>query len=313
MERTGLADSAFAELIEPYRRELHLHCYRIVGSLADADDLVQETLLAAWRGFAEFEGRSSVRAWLYKIATNRSLNLVRDSARRPQRAEPSWLQPYPDDLLDRALGTPPEPGTRYEAREAVGLAFITLLQRLPARQRAALVLCDVLGFRLDETAQIVGGTPIAVKSMLQRARARLDAGQNISATVSSARERELAGLFATALEAGDTTALVSLLTDDAWLTMPPEPYAYQGLSAIAGFLRERLERGWAGLHTHTLATRANGQPAIAYYHRATDATVARARGLMVLTVSGCGIEAVTRFGDTSLFGHFGLPLTIDIP
>ncbi|WP_433246151.1 RNA polymerase subunit sigma-70 [Streptosporangium sp. CA-135522] len=312
-------DDAFAELIEPYRRELHLHCYRIVGSLADADDLVQETMLAAWRGRESFEGRASLRSWLYRIATNRSLNALRDNARRPQQAanqlpeptrlaEPLWLEPYPDSLLDDALTVPVGPEARYETRETVGLAFTTLIQRLPPRQRAAVVLCDVLGFRLNEAAQMLDNTPTAVKGLLQRARTTLEAGRDEIAAPPSPRERELAGLFATALGAGDTDGVLSLLTDDAWLTMPPEPYQYQGPIAIGEFLRYRAMLQGAALRA--VPTRANGQPALGCYLPCQNAAIARPYGLVVLTTTAEGISAITWFRDTSVFPYFGLPRSL---
>src|SRR5438132_58976 len=274
--RTG-DESAFRELVEPYRRQLHLHCYRLLGSLQDAEDVVQETLLAAWRGLESFEERASLRTWLYRIATNRCLNALRDRKRRPQEvptmaqpptptrmADPMWLDPYADALLegiaDAALG----PEARYETRESVGLAFAAALQHLPPRQRAALVLREVLGFHTSEVAEMLDTTETSVKGALQRARATLDqrlpAGRRERAPLpGSARERELVTRFATAVEHGDTKGVISLLTDDAWLTMPPQPYEYQGPPAIAGFIvHERDER--AGANLRLVPTRANGQP-----------------------------------------------------
>ena len=180
-------EQAFAELTAPYRRELQLHCYRILGSLQDAEDLLQETLLAAWRGLEQFEGRSSLRAWLYTIATNRCLNALRDRGRRPQtvaarvrraprreRAEISWLEPYPDALIEGVPDAAPGPDARYEAKESVALAFVSGLQHLAPRQRAVLVLRDVLGFHADEVAEMLGSSPASVNSALQRARASLE-------------------------------------------------------------------------------------------------------------------------------------------
>ena len=232
-------ESAFQELVAPYRRELHLHCYRILGSLQDAEDVLQETLLAAWRGLGGFEERASLRAWLYRIATNRCLNALRDRKRRPQevptmashRRRPgwpsrSWLDPYPDALLDESRDAAPGPAARYETRESVGLAFVAALQHLPPRQRAALVLREVLGYQTSEVAEMLGTTEASVKSALQRARATLDSGCR-PAVASEHRCRtprasvQLVGRFAAAVEQGDTKAVISLLTDDAWLTMPP--------------------------------------------------------------------------------------------
>ena len=275
-------ESAFRELVEPYRRELHLHCYRILGSLQDAEDIVQETLLAAWRGLGAFEERASLRSWLYRIATNRCLNALRDRKRRPQEvppmpeppkptrmAEPTWLDPYPDLLLEGVADTAPGPEARYETRESVGLAFATALQHVPPRQRAALVLREVLGFHTSEVAEMLETTEASVKGALQRARATLDervptGGRERAPLPGSTRERELVGRFATAVEQGDTDGVISLLTDDSWLTMPPQPYEYQGPWAIAGFIvHERGERSGANLRL--VPTRANGQPAFGCY------------------------------------------------
>jgi len=315
--------SAFRELVEPYRRELHLHCYRILGSLQDAEDVVQETLLAAWRGLRGFEERSSLRAWLYRIATNRCLNALRDRTRRPREvppmaeppkptrvAEPMWLDPYPDVLLEGVADSAPGPDARYEARESVGLAFAAALQHLPPRQRAALVLREVLGFRTSEVADMLETSEGSVKGALQRARATLDqrveAGRREQAPLpGSARERELVGRFAAAVERGDTAGVISLLTDDAWLTMPPQPYEYQGAHAIARFLAERADR--RGGNLRLVPTRANGQPAFGCYLPDPQAPIARAYGLMVLTLSDQRVSAITWFGERSLFAPFGLP------
>jgi RNA polymerase sigma-70 factor (TIGR02960 family) len=320
-------ESAFRELVSPYRRELHLHCYRILGSLQDAEDVLQETLLAAWRGLGGFEERASLRAWLYRIATNRSLNLLRDRRRRPQEvptmaqpptptrmAEPMWLDPYPDALLHEIVDTAPEPAARYETSESAGLAFAVALQHLPPRQRAALVLCEVLGYQASEVAEMLDTTETSVKSALQRARVTLDqrvrpGGRERAPLPGSARERELVGRFGTAVEQGDTDGLIALLTDDAWLTMPPQPYEYQGPPAIAGFIvHERGERHDANLRL--VATRANGQPAFGCYLPDPHASVVRAYGLMVLTLAQDKVSAITWFGERSLLAHFGLPRTL---
>ncbi|HZD71296.1 MAG TPA: sigma-70 family RNA polymerase sigma factor [Actinomycetes bacterium] len=320
---------AFRELTDPYRRELQLHCYRILGSVQDAEDLLQETLLAAWRGLDRFQGRSSLRAWLYRIATNRCLNALRDSGRRPQRtrpqsaglveptrwAEPVWLEPYPDVLLEGLPDRAPGPEARYEAKEATGLAFMTALQHLPPRQRAVLVLRDVLGFPTAEIADMLGGSQPSVKGALQRARATLQAqlaaGDRERAPLpDSARERELVRRFADAVESGDVDSVVALLGDDAWLTMPPLPHQYQGHDAIAAFLRERAAMRGAPLQV--VATRANTQPAFACYLPVPHAAIARAYGLLVLTLEGERVAAITFFLDTSLFAHFGLPRTLRV-
>jgi RNA polymerase sigma factor (sigma-70 family) len=301
-------EDAFRELTDPHRRELQVHCYRFVGSVQDAEDLVQETLLAAWRGLEAFEGRASVRGWLYRIATNRCLNALRDSARRPQ--EPLRLEPYPDVLLEDIPDRSPGPEARYEAREAIGLAFISALQKLPPRQRAALVLRDVLGFRIAEVADMLDTGEAAVKGALQRARAaiggRLPAPDRDRAPLpDSARERELVGRFADAVESGDIDDVVTLLTDDALLTMPPQPLEYQGHDAIAAFLRHRAELRGAALRV--VPTRANTQPAFGCYLPDPHAAVARPYGMIVVTLAGDAIAAITWFTDTGVFRHFGLP------
>lgn len=304
---------AFRELTDPYRRELLLHCYRILGSVHDAEDMLQETLLAAWRGLDGFEQRSSVRAWLYKIATNRCLNAVRDSGRRPQpaparRAEPWWLEPYPDTLVDDMPDLAPGPEARYETREALGLAFVAGLQQLPARQRAVLVLRDVLGFRSAEAADMLDSSEISVNSALARARAALSTqlpGDRERAPLPrSPRERAVVGRFVDAFESADIERLVELLADDAWLSMPPEPMEYRGRAAIAGFY---LRLGWWGVQPVKLvATRANNQPAFGYYLPDPTAPIAHLRGFLVLTLEGDQIARITRFRDTAV-PAFGLP------
>jgi RNA polymerase sigma-70 factor (TIGR02960 family) len=320
-------DDAFRELTEPHRRELQLHCYRILGSLQDAEDLVQETLLAAWRGLAAFEGRASVRAWLYRIATNRCLNALRARSRRPQevqamapppeptrRTEPIWLEPYPDVLLDDIPDRSPGPAARYEARETIELAFIVGLQSLPPRQRAALVLRDVLGFRTAEVAEMLDTGEASVKGALQRARAALEArlpAADRAPRPNSARERQLVGRFADAVQSGDLDDVIALLTDDALLTMPPQPLEYQGHEAIAAFLRHRAELRGAPLRV--VPTRANTQPAFGCYLPDAQAAIARPYGLIVLTLEGDAIAAITWFADTGVFRHFGLPRTLPNP
>jgi len=319
-------EHAFRELTDPYRRELQLHCYRIVGSVQDAEDLLQETLLAAWRGLEGFQGRSSVRAWLYRIATNRCLNALRDRGRRPQevppmveppeptrRTEPIWLEPYPDVLLEGVADRSPAPETRYETREAVALAFVAALQHLPPRQRAVLVLRDVLGFSAAETADMLGSSEASAKGALQRARAtleeRLPAGDRERAPLpQSPHERELVGRFADAIEGGDVESIVSLLTDDARLTMPPYPFEYQGHAAITAFLHDRSRIRGAPLQL--VPTRANGQPAFGCYLPDKHAAIARSYGLMVLTLEADHVSAITWFGDSSVFPYFGLPRTL---
>jgi RNA polymerase sigma-70 factor (ECF subfamily) len=315
-------EGAFRDLVEPYRAELQLHCYRILGSVQDAEDQLQETLLAAWRALDGFEERASLRSWLYRIATNRCLNALRGRRRRPQEgppmaepppptrlAEPLWLEPYPDVLLEGIADAAPGPEARYETRESVGLAFVAALQSLPPRQRAALVLRDVLGFHTDEVAAMLDSTDASVKNALQRARATLD--ERLPTPVplpSSARERELVGRFTDAVERGDYDAMVQLLTDDAWVTMPPEPYEYQGREAIARFLKDRAARRGGSLRL--VPTRANGQPAFGCYLPDAQAAIAHAYGLMVLTLEGERIAAITWFRERSLLPRFGLPRTL---
>jgi RNA polymerase sigma-70 factor (TIGR02960 family) len=319
-------EEAFRELIDPYRGELQVHCYRILGSVQDAEDLLQETLLAAWRGLERFDGRASLRSWLYRIATNRCLNALRDRGRRPRevpamaeppeptrRSEPLWLEPYPDALLDTVADTSPGPEARYEFREAVGLAFVTALQRLPPQQRVVLVLRDVLGFRAAEVADMLETSDAAVKGALQRARATLetrlrDRDRERARPPRSPRGRELVGRFADAVESGDVDGVVSLLTDDAWLTMPPQPFEYQGHAAIAGFLHDRAALRGAPLRL--VPTRANGQPAFGCYLPDAHGAIARPYGLMVLTLDGDRISAITWFGDSRVFPHFRLPRTL---
>jgi RNA polymerase sigma-70 factor (TIGR02960 family) len=320
-------DEAFRALTEPHRRELQMHCYRILGSLQDAEDLVQETLLAAWRSLEAFEGRSSVRAWLYRIATNRCLDALRARSRRPReikamseppeptrRTEPIWLEPYPDVLLEDLPDSSPGPAARYEARESIELAFIVALQGLPPRQRAALVLRDVLGFRTAEVAEMLDTGEVSVKGALQRARATLEgrlpaADRERAPAPDSARERELVGRFADAVESGDVDGMVSLLTDDAWVTMPPLPLEYEGHEAIAALLRYNEERRGP---LRVVPTRANTQPAFGCYLPDAHSAIARAYGVMVLTLEGDRISAITWFGDNSVFPHFGLPRTLRI-
>ncbi|MHB8695450.1 MAG: sigma-70 family RNA polymerase sigma factor [Solirubrobacteraceae bacterium] len=317
-------EHAFRQLTDPYRRELQLHCYRIVGSTQDAEDLVQETMLAAWRGLDQFTERASVRTWLYRIATNRCIDALRASARRgvpkvtefpePSRmAEPIWLEPYPDVLLDGIVDEAHGPDARYETREAVALAFVAGLQRLPPQQRAVLVLRDVLSFHAAEVAEILDTSEAAVNSLLKRARASIDnrtagGGRERAPLPNSPREREIVGRFADAVEAGDVDAVVALLTDDAWVTMPPLPFEYQGRAAIATFLRDRDTRRGGPLLL--VPTRANGQPAFGCYFPCPHTEIARPNGLLVLTLADDAVAELTWFADCSVFPHFGLPRTV---
>jgi RNA polymerase sigma-70 factor (TIGR02960 family) len=319
--------AAFREFVEPFRHELQVHCYRILGSVQDAEDLLQETLLAAWRGIGGFEQRSSVRTWLYRIATNRCLNALRAGARRPPEhagyqpevplpepshrlPEPSWLEPYPDVLLDSIVDHVPGPEARYEVRESVSLAFLAALQQLPPRQRVVLVLRDVLGFRAAEVASMLDTTEDAVTSALKRARATLASEPRVESAPlpNSPRERRIVADFVSAFEAGDVDAVVTLLTDDAWLTMPPLPLEYRGLDDVRHFLATVSLRSG---HRHVLIpTRANGQPAFGCYLRDPRTPILHAHGVLVLTLAGDRIAALTRFVDNSLLTRFGLPRSL---
>ncbi len=310
---------AFEQLTAGYRRELMLHCYRMLGSHTDAEDALQETLLAAWRGLAAFEGRASLRTWLYRIATNRCLNAIRDGRWRVpppepappfQHPEPSrhgeatWLQPYPDTALAEAVDAAAGPEGRYEARETMELAFIEALQHLPARQTAALLLREVVGFSAVEVAGTLDISEIAVKGLLRRARATLDARRlDPAPSPESAEERVVARRFAESLAAGDIDAFVALLTDDAWLNMPPAPHQYQGPAAIAAFLR--ASGAWTGPRLRLRPTRANTQPAFGCY-LTNAAGVAEPAGLIVLTLAGDRISRITRFLDPGVLHRFGL-------
>jgi RNA polymerase sigma-70 factor (ECF subfamily) len=323
--RSGDGD-AFAELTGPFQRELQVHCYRILGSAADAEDMLQETMMAAWRGLDRFEGRASLRTWLHTIATNKCLNHLRASRGpvplaprvplpEPTRSgEPLWLEPYPDALLGDLPDAAPGPEARYEARESVSLAFITALQHLPPRQRAALVLRDVLGFRAAETAAILDCTVDAANHLLKRARATIaghlpPGGRDRAPLPGSAREQQVMARFADAFEHCDVQAIVALLTDDAWLTMPPFPFDYQGRDTIGHFY-DTVVFAHGTRWSRLIPTRANGQPAFGRYLRDPHAPVAHAHGLIVLTLAGDRISAVTGFTDNSVLPRFGLPRTL---
>lgn len=312
-------DAAFQELTEPYLRELHVHCYRMLGSIDDADDLVQETLIAAWRGLTGFEARSSLRTWLYRIATNRCLNAIRDGKRRPAPApappfdpppptravDVPWLQPYPDDRL----GEGADPSSRAQAQETIELAFVAALQLLPPRQTAALLLCDVVGFAVAEVARMLDANPTAIKGVLQRARAGIahSVVPDPAAPVRvGAADAELARRFAEAFAADDVAGIVALLTDDAWLAMPPALHEYRGPVPIASFLQRSAH--WRGERRLLLVpTRANSAPAFATYLPDTGEGIARAAGVIVLTMASERIIGITRFLDPHLHRHFGLP------
>ena len=320
LARAQVGDSdAFAELTDPYRLELRVHCYRILGSFHDAEDLLQETLLSAWQALDRFDGRS-LRAWLFRIATNRCLNYLRDSSRRLRDADvvdpgalsaglvhsdvPWWLEPYPDALIGNVESSPE---ARFEARESIALSFVAGLQGLPAKQRAALVLRDVLGFSAAEVAEMLGSTPASVNSALQRARASFAPTRDLDhVTLPRTRhEAETVERFVDALDRGNIERVVALLTDDARMTMPPEPFELQGSRPIA----EYLGRFWAK-GVKVVPTRANDAAAFGYYLADPDADVCRAGGIVVVSVADARVSSLSRFADESLFAGFGLAPTV---
>jgi RNA polymerase sigma-70 factor (TIGR02960 family) len=317
---------AFRELTEPYRRELQVYCYRMLGSLQDAEDALQDTLLGAWQGLEGFEGRASIRTWLYRIATNRCLNARRAATRRPAKEwdiaayeppEPTgmgeivWLEPFPDSLLEGVIGVPLGPEARYEQAESISLAFVTALQILPPRQLAVLVLRDVLGFHANEVADMLDATIDSVNSLLKRARAKLQrrlstgADREAAPAPDSPSERATLAEFVRAYESGDLDALVALLTDDVFLSMPPLTLEYEGLDVVTRFYASMIG---SGRRFDLVPTRANGQPAFGAYLRAPSG-IRHGTGLLVLTLTGDRISSVTRF-DTSVLPWFGLPRSL---
>jgi RNA polymerase sigma-70 factor (ECF subfamily) len=324
--RAGDGD-AFRALTEPHHRELQVHCYRMLGSFQDAEDALQDTLLAAWQGLGAFEGRATLRTWLYRIATNRCLNALRSASRRPagewpnpniEPPEPThlgevvWLEPYPDALLEGAIDVPLGPEARYEQTESISLAFVTALQVLPARQRAVLILREVLGYRASEVAEMLDSTVESVNSALKRARATLQhrqphVGERAAAPArDSAVEQALVAKFVRAYESGHIEALVALLTADASMTMPPIPLEYHGRDAVARFL---TGVGRQGRKYDLVPTRANGQPAFATYVRDPAGGIRHGTGIDVLTLTGEEICAITHF-DNSVLPSFGLPRSL---
>jgi RNA polymerase sigma-70 factor (ECF subfamily) len=326
-------EDAFGRLIEPYRGQLHAHCYRMLGSAHDADDALQDALLGAWRGLPRFAGRSSLRGWLYRIATNASLDLI---GRRPKRvlpldygppadphdnmappiAETVWIEPYPDALLG--------PEARYEQRESVELAFVAALQRLPARQRAVLILREVLGFSAQEVAETLDSTVASVNSALQRARAAIDddlPDQTQQATLRALGDKQVEELIATymrAWEAGDVDTIVGLLTEDVTMAMPPMATWFRGLEASTGFLtnfvfarRERRKQlvSFAGeeRRMRLVPTRANGQLAFGNYQWNEEAGAYLPVALQMLTLRGSRICDITAFVNPALVPSLGLP------
>jgi RNA polymerase sigma-70 factor (TIGR02960 family) len=318
---------AFRELAGPYLRELQVHCYRMLGSFADAEDTVQETMLAAWQGIGGFaEERASLRTWLYKIATNRCLNARRAASRRPAREwdasafgplapvprdEAVWLQPFPDALFQDAIGAQPGPEARCEQAEAISLAFVAALQLLPPRQVAVLILRDVLGFRASEVAGMLGVTVESANSALKRARASLQrrqqpaAGRRPPPAAGSPAEDAIVAKFARAWESADLDALVALLTDDVFIAMPPVPFGYEGRDAVARYCGSLFA---AGRGFDLVPVRANGQPAFGAYLRG-PAGVRHATAFYVLTLAGGQVCALTRF-EASVLPWFGLPRSL---
>jgi len=290
----------------------------MLGSAQDAEDALQETLVAAWRGLERFEGRGSLRSWLYQIATNRCLNALRAESRRPPRYElaelPPWLEPYPDVLIEGVLDSVPGPAARYERKETLELAFVAALQHLPPRQRSVLVLCDVLGFRAAEAGPLLDMSEMAVASALKRARTSLDdrlpAIRRERVPVPDSRaERELIGRLAQAFEAGDTDAVVELIADDAWFAMPPEPLVQRGRDAIAAFLQDRFARR-GGRRYRLVPTRANTQPAFGLYAGDERSPLWRAHGLLVVGLEDDRVTSLVRFCDNSVLPRFGLPRSL---
>ena len=335
--------NAFRDLVQGHSHELQVHCYRILGSLQDAEDALQETLVSAWRNLGEFGQRSSLRTWLYKIATNRCLSMLRADSRRPRIAPPlpeatlpeptgagdapPWLEPYPDVLLDHLVDQRAGPEARYETTEAISLAFITALQLLPPRQRAALVLRDVLGYHAAEVAQMLGTTQEAVNSALKRARVTVDnhladssstgsTGSSSSSGTGSRRparqpdtaaEHRLVARFTSALERADLDALIELLVTDVRLSMPPAMLEYRGIESAQRVFAAVSFR--PGRTYRVVPTRANGQPAFGLYLADPHASVHRAYALLVITTAGDHITAITCFS-TSVMTRFGLPRTL---
>ena len=321
----GGDEGAFERVVEPYRGELQAHCYRMLGSAHDAEDALQETLLRAWRGLSGFEGRSSLRSWLYRIATNVSLRAIE---RRPTRllpvdygpegdphSEPDepltesvWIEPYPDDRLRDVRSSP---DARYEQRESVELAFIAALQHLPERQRAVLLLRDVLGFAPAEIAEALDSTPASVYSALQRAHAAIDerlpdrSQQETLRSIDDERLREVTERFVAAWEANDVDALVAMLTEDATVSMPPRPSWYRGREAIAAFLAAyplSPDERW-----RMVPVAANGQPAFAMYGLEEDGSW-RAHAIQAITLDAdARITGMIAFLEPEAFRHFGLP------
>jgi RNA polymerase sigma-70 factor, ECF subfamily len=315
MSTAAFADdeAAYRRLVEPHRRELHAHCYRMLGSVQDAEDALQDALLRAWRGLEGFEGRSSPRSWLYRIATNTCLDAI---AKRPKRILPIdneqpvvegvWLEPFPDELLEDDGWAAPE--ARYEARESIELAFIAALQHLPANQRAVLILREVLGFSAKEVAGMLETTPASVNSAMQRARASVDerlperSQQETLRSLDDDEIRALVERYIDAWDRGDVDAVVAMLSEEATFSMPPNVEWFRGREVIRDF----LPRGPLSIPRRFVRTRANGQLAFGTYKLVDGEWVANA--IHVITLDGAGaITDAVAFLDASLFPRFGLP------
>jgi RNA polymerase sigma-70 factor (ECF subfamily) len=320
-------EGAYSQLIALHRSALHAHCYRMLGSVQDAEDALQETLLNAWRALPRFEGRSSLKSWLYRIATNACLKTIE---RRPRRVLPIdyapaadphdplaaplvesvWIEPYPDggvELDDRLAS----PEARYEQRESVELAFVAALQHIPARQRAVLILRDVLAFSAKEVAETLEMTPAAVDTALQRAHKTVDerlpaqSQQHTLQAIGDAPLRELVVGFVDAWERSDVDAVVAMLAHDAIIAMPPQPTWYRGRDAVASFLRAVAFA--PGVRWRLLPVSANGQIAFGEYRWSEATQRFLGRAVMVLAITDAQIADITAFGGRELFPHFGLP------
>lgn len=316
----------FRELTDPFRREIQAHCYRMMGSLQDAEDLCQETMLRAWRGFEKFDGRAP-RPWLYRIATNACLDALKQRPRKmtpvdygppgdpaaPLRQpvlEAVWMQPYPDAWIEEA---PAGPEAQVSLRQSVTLAFLTALQHLAPRQRAVLVLRDVVGWSASEVAEALGDSVASVNSALQRAREVLEKPKGGEASMRVPRtpaEDSLLRRLIEAWEGGDVAGITALLRQDVVFHMPPFPDWYQGPEQIGAALRDKLLAGQARGRFRFVPSAANGQPTVAAYLQNPKTGIHEAFGLLVVTVDGDRISEVAIFNDTSIFDRFGLPATL---
>lgn len=321
---------AFGSVTEPYRRELLTHCYRMLGSLEDAEDMVQETLIRAWVKKNTYEGRASLRTWLYKIATNACLDALKRRSRRllpqnlrqpsvpgegflPPIQDPIWLEPFPDELLDPSDATPE---SRYEAHESINLAFLVALQELTPRQRAVLILCDVLDWSIEDVSLLLGATPTAINSTLYRARSRLSGhytsrkARHFHDPQVNQESKALLDRYVTAWETADIDALVALLADDATFPMPPLPVWYQGRDSIRAFISTTILAGNPHGRWRLRPTRSNGQPAFAWYRIDDMSGQYTAYAIQVLTIEKGLLSNITTFGFPNLFSYFGLASVI---